>query len=256
MNRFKPVLLTIAAAIGSLHAAHAQHATAFDVEDGGRAYQNVCANCHGPDGDLIPDIDLGRGLFRRPLSDDEIVGIILNGIPDTPMPATPAMSEAQAREIVAYLRDLAASRTGSTASGDPARGRRLVETRGECLECHRIEGRGSRLGPDLSAVGRVRRAAELERSLLDPEAEVQPAHRWYEVTTRGGERVRGRLLNHDTFTIQLIDEDERLRSFDKSRLRAHGFADSPMPSVRDEMSDQDIADIVSYLTTLRGDSEP
>src|SRR5262245_34492374 len=54
----------------------AQHATAFDIEDGGRAFRNTCANCHGPDGDQIAGIDLGRGQFRRPLSDEELVGII------------------------------------------------------------------------------------------------------------------------------------------------------------------------------------
>src|SRR5690606_39691064 len=63
-------------AVGALVAspfAAAQHQTAYDVEDGARAYQAVCANCHGPDGDLIAGIHFGRGIFRRPLTDDEIV---------------------------------------------------------------------------------------------------------------------------------------------------------------------------------------
>src|SRR5690606_8745948 len=96
-------------AAGSLVAgpfAYAQHATAYDVSDGARAYQAVCANCHGPDGDLIAGIDFGRGVYRRPLTDDEIVQIIVNGIPSTPMPPTPNMSAEQAIEIVAYLRSM------------------------------------------------------------------------------------------------------------------------------------------------------
>ena len=44
-----------------------------------------------------------------------------------------------------------------------------------------MSGRGSRVGPDLSRIGRVRRAGELERSLLEPEAEVQPENRFYKV---------------------------------------------------------------------------
>jgi mono/diheme cytochrome c family protein len=88
----------------------AQHATAFDIEDGGRAFRNTCANCHGPDGDQIAGIDLGRAQFRRPLSDQELAGIIRNGIPNTPMPAT-NMSDAQATKIVA---------TRSTRSGNTA----------------------------------------------------------------------------------------------------------------------------------------
>lgn len=232
--------------------ARAQHATAFDIEDGARAFQSSCANCHGPDGDLIAGIDFGRGLFRRPLTDADIVGIILNGIADTPMPPTPGMTQPQAERIVAYLRSLPAASPRAADAGDPVRGRMLFEGKGDCTSCHRVNGRGSRLGPDLSEIGRARRATELETSLLDPAAEVQPTNRFYRVTTANGETLDGRLLNHDTFTVQLIDADERLLSFRKADLRGHGFIETPMPSYGGELSTQEVADVVSYLVSLRG----
>jgi putative heme-binding domain-containing protein len=253
MKRTVPaLLLVLTASLGPR--AIAQHATAFDIEDGGRAYENTCASCHGPDGNLIAGIDFSRGVFRRPLSDDEIARIILNGIPNTPMPPTPGMSDEQAARIVAYLRSLPQTFTATAAAGDPARGEQIVTGAGECLDCHRIAGRGSRLGPDLSRIGFDRRAAEIVRSLLDPNAEVQPAHRFYTVTPKGGEPVTGRLLNHDTFTVQLMDADERLRSFRKSELEQFGFAESPMTSYRDKLDAQALADVVSYLVSLRGES--
>jgi putative heme-binding domain-containing protein len=234
-------------------AARAQHATAFDIEDGGRAFASNCAACHGPDGDLIGGIDLGRGLFRRPLTDAELVGIIMNGIPNTPMPATPRMTEPQAARIVAYLRATAESSRSTAAQGNATRGRMIFEGKGECTDCHRVNGWGSRYGPDLSRIGLARRAAELEQSLIDPEAEVQPTNRFYSVTTAGGDETTGRLLNHDTFTVQLLDGDEELRTFMKADLRAHGFIDTPMPSYRDELDAQEIVDVVSYLVSLRGE---
>src|SRR2546427_4261817 len=85
----------------------AQHATAADIEDGGRVFQNSCANCHGPDGDGVAGIDLGRGQFRRPMSDEELVRTIRTGIAGTPMPAS-NMSQEQAEKVVAYLRSVAA----------------------------------------------------------------------------------------------------------------------------------------------------
>jgi cytochrome c oxidase cbb3-type subunit III len=243
-------------ATGGGEVAVAQHATAFDIEDGGRAYESTCANCHGPDGDVIAGIDFGRGVYRRPLSDEQIVDIIVTGIPNTPMPPTPGMSEEQALRIVAYLRSMPAARTNPAAEGDAARGRAVFEGKGGCTDCHRIDGRGSRVGPDLSRIGLARRAAEIERSLLDTQADVQPANRFYTVTPAGDEPVTGRLLNHDTFTVQLMDSDERLRSFRKADLLDYGFAASPMPSFRDELSAQEIADVVSYLVSLRGDPVP
>jgi putative heme-binding domain-containing protein len=249
------LVVVVACSWAAVTPALAQHATAVDIEDGARAFQSSCATCHGPDGDQVAGIHLGRGEFRRPLSDDDLVRIIRNGIPDTPMPAT-RMSEEQARRIVAYLRDVAASGAGAVASGDAGRGRALFEGDGGCLSCHRVAGRGARVGPDLSAIGRVRRAVELEASLLDPAADVQPANRFYRVVTADGATVTGRLLNHDTFTVQLIDGDGRLRSLSKAAARDHGFVDTPMPSYRDRLSPRQVSDLVSYLATLRGGATP
>lgn len=256
MRRGVKALLLLVGLFTALGRASAQHATAFDIEDGGRAFRDSCANCHGPDGDLIAGIDLGRGQFRRPLSDAEIVGIILNGIPDTPMPPTPRMSAEQAMKIVGYLRSTAESGRRVALSGDPARGEAVFEGKGACLDCHRVNGRGSRAGPDLSRVGALRRADELEESVLDPAAEVQAANRTYRVTLANGEQVTGRLLNHDTFTVQLLDSDERLRSFAKADLREHGFAETPMPSFRGKLEPQELADVISYLVSLRDRSSP
>jgi len=230
--------------------AYAQHETGFDVIDGRQAYQSICANCHGPDGDLINGVDLGHGTFRQPYTDAQLTDIILKGIPNTPMPPNPTMSEEQAVEIVAYLRSLALTQS-ETLAGDPERGRALFAGKGDCFSCHRIAGQGSGLGPELTRIGASRTSAELQESLLDPEARVLPNQRFYSVVTGTDERVTGRLLNHDAFSVQLLDTSERLRSFDKSNLREHGFTSSGMPALVDYDA-QEIADLVAYLTSLRG----
>jgi putative heme-binding domain-containing protein len=231
--------------------ASAQHETALDIEDGRRVYEATCANCHGPDGNLIAGIDFGRGVFRRPYSDDELAAVIVGGIPNTPMLPNATMGAEQALRVAEYLRSMSAGRV-TAAEGDAARGRTLFEGKGECRDCHTVNGVGSRVGPDLSRIGQLRRAGELERSLLEPAAEVQPENRFYKVTPRVGEPVTGRLLNRDTFTVQLLDLDERLRSFPIEGLREHGFEDTPMPSVQRKLSTREIADLVSYLSSLRG----
>jgi cytochrome c oxidase cbb3-type subunit 3 len=229
--------------------ASAQHLTAFDGE-GASLYAAECAECHGDDGALVAGVDLGRGRFSRPLTDNELAAVIIHGIPDTTMrPAD--LDEEQIEELVAYLRDSARPREEPALTGDPARGQALFEGKGECTDCHRIDGEGSRVGPDLSRIGRERRAGDLLQSLLEPQAEVQASSRFYRVVTSSGEEVTGRLLNHDTYTVQLLDLDERLRSFPKADLREQSFEDSPMPSYRDKLSEQEIADLVSYLVSRR-----
>jgi mono/diheme cytochrome c family protein len=125
--------------------ASAQHETASDIEDGGRVFRQSCANCHGPDGNEIPGIDLGRGVFKTAKTDEDLVRIIQKGVPGTPMPAT-NMSDEQAKRVVAYLRSTAATKTSATAVGDAARGKGLFDGKGGCVKCHRINGVGARIG--------------------------------------------------------------------------------------------------------------
>jgi len=229
----------------------AQHETASDIADGGRVYRQSCANCHGPDGNEIPGIDLGRGVFKTAKTDEDLMRIIQKGVPGTPMPPT-NMSDEQAKRVVAYLRSTAATATTASAVGDAARGKVLFEGKGGCLKCHRANGIGSRVGPDLTGIGRLRRSVELERSLVDPRAEVLPTARFYRVVTPDGAVVTGRLLNIDTFTVQMIDTKEQLRSFTRATLKEAGFIPSPMPSYKGTFTTQELADIVSYLASLKG----
>ena len=253
----KVCILTLAATVVWAGASlSAQHNTAADIEDGGRVFQNNCANCHGPDGNEVAGIDLGRGQFRRTMSDPDLIQIIRTGIPGTPMPGN-NFSQEQAERVVAYLRSVAASKRSDAAVGDASRGHALFEGKGTCLTCHRVSGTGSRLGPDLTNVGQLRRAMDLERSLLDPDAEVLGNNRFYRVVTKDGVTTTGRLLNLDTFTVQMLDAKEQLRSFVKSDLREHGFAEkSPMPSYKDKLSTQELADLVSYLVSLKVKATP
>ena len=108
--------------------------------------------------------------------------------------------------------------------GDAARGKAIFEGKGACLKCHRVQENGSRLGPDLTEFGMVKHTVEeVKRSILEPDPEVLPGNRFYRVVTREGTAITGRLLNHDTFSVQLIDTKEQLLTFQKAKLREYGF---------------------------------
>jgi putative heme-binding domain-containing protein len=231
----------------------AQHGyTQADVEGGGRLYRTNCSSCHGPNGDLQPGVDLGHGKFRRATSDEEVAAIIMKGIPGTGMPPG-NFSESQALTVVAYLRSIAASSNVAVAAGDPARGKEIFEGKGQCQNCHRVRTSGSRVGPDLTDIGVLRRTADLAKSLTDPDAEVLAQNRYYRVVTKDGTTVTGRLLNEDTFSVQLLDTKENLRSFKIADLKEHGFMPkSPMPSFKDKLTAAELSDVVGYLTSLKG----
>jgi len=105
----------------------------------------------------------------------------------------------------------------------------------------------------LADVGAVRTPAEIERSIVDPSAELHPDFRVVRAVTKSGETITGRLLNQDSFSIQLLDSNERLRGLQKSDLRESAIlSTSPMPSAKGTLSAAEVADLVAYLSTLRG----
>lgn len=143
--------------------------------------------------------------------------------------------------------------TESLARANETAGATIVAGTGKCLTCHRIEKAGSRSGPDLTDIGAVRTADQLRAALLDPDAEILPENRRYRVVTREGVTTVGTLLNHDTFQVLMRDAKEQLRSFQKADLREHGFVEgSAMPSYRTTLSPQQLADVIAYLSTLKG----
>ena len=243
-------VFVLALSVWSLSAQHSY--SPAEIAEGGKLFQAGCARCHGPDGDAVAGVNFSRGQFRRATADDEIAQIIMVGIPGTGMPPG-NFSQFDAGRIVAYLRSMATVPASIGTPGDAGRGKTVVEGKGQCRTCHRVEGIGSQLGPDLNTVGPLRRSAELQRSLLAPDAEIIDDNRFVRVVTRGGETITGRLLNQDSFSIQLFDTKERLLSFLKSDLRDYTtLKSSAMPSYRNTLTAEELGDVVSYLRTLRG----
>ena len=245
-------LIAFVSVIATAVPAFAQHDyPEVEVLRGGQFFRGNCAGCHGPDGNLVDGVSLADPLFIQNTSEEQLIGIVMNGIPGTAMPPSD-YSELQAGNIVAYLTDMSEAGRIAPVNGNPARGRALVETHG-CLNCHRVNRNGSRVGPDLSRIGLLRRTAELEEAIVDPNATVLPENRYVRVVTGDGETLTGRLMNHDRVSVQFIDSNERLRSLAKSGLREFGFVDdSPMPSFAQQLNSAELEDVLSYLVSLKG----
>jgi putative heme-binding domain-containing protein len=243
-----PVLIVAAATV----AAGQHNFTPAEIENGGRLYQSTCAGCHGTAGDQVPGTALRSGKFRRGTTDDEIARLIRSGVPGTAMPPN-AVSETEAAVIVAWLRGSATGAAASGIAGDAARGRMVFEGKGNCQSCHGPGGAGGRRAPALIDVGTLRRPEEIERSLVEPAADIHADFRTISATTKAGATISGRLLNQNSFSIQLLDAKDQLRSLDKADLREHAIVStSPMPSYRETLSAQEIADVVAFLRTMRG----
>ena len=221
-----------------------------DIAFGARLYSAQCATCHAPTGDGVGGVDLASGKFRNATTDQDLTRVITAGIPGTGMVGF-RLNPPEIAGVVAYLRNMKSFDSAGVYAGDAARGRATVERR-DCLRCHRIDGHGSRVAPDLSEIGSIRSAGALQRSLTEPNSKMMPINRPVRIVTRDGQTINGRRLNEDTYSVQLIDDQERLLSLLKSDLKEYTILTvSPMPSFKNLPADE-LADLLAYLLSLQG----
>lgn len=225
---------------------------AADIAYGARLYTTHCAQCHGATGDSVGTVNLRSGKLKNASTDQQLMALLRAGIPGAGMPAF-KFDNAEQVGIVAYLRNMNTFDAAAVAIGNADRGRALFEGKGGCRTCHRIDGRGAGMAPDLGDIGATRSADALQTSILDPSAVMAPINRPIRAVTRDGRTINGRRLNEDTFTVQLMDERGALVSLVKADLREYTvLTQSPMPAYTGKLSSDEVADLVAYLLSLKG----
>jgi len=221
------------------------------IQGGMGLFRARCAECHGIDarGVRAPDI---TQVWASGRTDAGLFKTVKEGVPGTEMPANPRIQDAEAWQILAYLRTLAAPAPSDPPRGNAENGARLF--RASCVVCHRVNDVGGRLGPDLSRIG-IARSREflvlrIRRGLEDFRAGFEPVT----LTPQAGQPIHGVKKNEDLFSVQIMDTGERIQGYEKDKMKAvQNDTKSAMPIFGpDRLSDSDLDDLLRYLQTLRG----
>lgn len=230
-----------------------------------------CAFCHGlgaRGGGRGPD--LTRARKRHGNSDAEMFQTINQGVPGTAMPTNGTtgqgvgMTEEEIWQVITYLRSVQV-KAPAQPNGDAIHGKQLFYGDANCSGCHMVEGKGGRLGPDLTAVGLARStdgivdavrnpSRRLAPKLLEATKEFPEEYETVTVVTVAGLEIKGVTMNEDNFSVQMMDASEQIHLFDKSKLRSiKKSRTSTMPAYATALlSDKDLQDIVAYLQSVGG----
>ena len=139
------------------------------------------------------------------------------------------------------------------SGGDALRGRALFFYRTElaCVRCHKVEGQGGAVGPDLSRVGAEKTRRYLLTSLLTPSTDVDPRYATWELETPDGQMVTG-LKIADGNSIELLQADGRKLSFRRDQIESlRMIRQSAMPDdVAGKLTRRELRDLVAFLAAL------
>jgi len=182
--------------------------------EGAALFAEHCAVCHQTEGRGGIGLPLDQGRLNL-LSDDYITKTIRRGRPGRIMPSFRELSDAQVEAIVGYLRAHYQSKPRSYSSaslgGDAKRGATLYAA--NCAVCHGGDGSGAGRGTGVT-ISRQR-----EFGIMPP------------------------ALNNPGF--QGAAPDAMIAS-----IIREGRPSGIMPSFRNELSDQEMADVVAYVREL------
>jgi len=230
-----------------------------------------CAFCHGlgaRGGGRGPD--LTRTPKKHGDGDAELFTTINNGVPGTAMPPNGAtqqgvgMTEEEIWQVVTYIRSLE-KKSDAKSLGNAEHGKQLFYGSAACGTCHMVNGKGGRLGPDLSGAASGRSAEYLAESLRVPNKrlaqgiseamkEFSQEYETANVTAADGTKYVGVVLNEDAFTLQILDTRENLHSFEKSSLKSYEKTRQSLMPAYDEkaLPEKDLQDLLAFLAAASG----
>jgi len=220
------------------------------IRGGLSLYRRMCGECHALDATGYRGPSL-IAYMANGAADEAMFQVIRKGVQGTEMPQS-NRPDHEILQVMAYLRNMGAvAPAESVPVGNVANGAQLFAK--QCQSCHRVAGKGGRLGPDLTRVGSGRTQAAMVREIRTPHEWIPPAYETVTIVTKDGQKIRGIKKNEDAFSIQVMDMRERIQGYLKSNVEVTLDKNSLMPVFdAKRLPESDLTDLVGYLSTLRG----
>jgi cytochrome c oxidase cbb3-type subunit 3 len=224
------------------------------IAAGAKLYATSCGGCHGPDGSGARGPNLFHRLESHSMKDDELFGVIRNGVAGTDMPPT-TLSDDDTWKLTAFLRALTGPASEAIIPGDAAAGEKIFwDQKAGCSECHAILGRGNKMGPDLSNIGGSRPIGLIREALIPVKND--PSHNYalggkegVTVTMKSGVAIKGIARNRSNYSLQVVDTKGDLHLIRMTDVKELKILDhSLMPDdYATRLSSDEFRDLLAYL---------
>lgn len=138
--------------------------------------------------------------------------------------------------------------------GEPAHGKQIFESQtAACSTCHKIQGKGGEVGPDLSEIGTKLGKDALYESILDPSAGISFGYEAWGIELNNGDDAFGLITSETAEEVTVKNQAGVITKYKKSDIaKRQKSSTSIMPAgLQLTMSAQDLVDLVEYLSSLK-----
>ena len=138
--------------------------------------------------------------------------------------------------------------------GTADRGKKIFfeKQEAQCVRCHRINGKGGDVGPDLTHVGSQKDRHYLLESMVLPNKQIAQGFDSVMVFLKNGDSQAGVLKSETPDELVLNSPDNGLVTLKKSEIKSRKAALSPMPEGLGQiLSKDDLRNLVQYLSSLK-----
>jgi putative heme-binding domain-containing protein len=167
---------------------------------------------------------------------------------ESPLPGTGGAEAAESKykpaELLAYL-----EKDPRGSKSDPMKGK-LVFTKAQCAKCHKFGTEGEGIGPDLTAVSKRFKRAEILESIIEPSKVISDQYRSSQITTFSGKTYIGLAARQgDMLTILLQDGSKETIKASDVESRFDSLVSVMPEKLLDMLTVEEIADLFAYLET-------
>ncbi len=137
--------------------------------------------------------------------------------------------------------------------GNVAKGKVMFNTTGTCAKCHKVNGEGKEVGPDLSEIGKKLSRQAFWESIIFPSAGISHNYENYIVVLSDGNTATGLKINDTADSVTIKGADAIARTFKKDDIDEIVKQNtSIMPAdIQKLMTEEELVNVVEYMTTLK-----
>jgi quinoprotein glucose dehydrogenase len=142
----------------------------------------------------------------------------------------------------------------SLRGGNAGAGREIFfhKTEVACLRCHKVNGKGGEVGPDLTGIGAKQSRGYLLESIVDPNRQIAKGFETIVLGLRNGTFVSGVLKEENAREVRVITPETQLLVVPKDEIEDRQTGKSAMPEdIIKHLNKHELRDLVEFLAGLK-----